>query len=87
MFDNEFLASSKQLKRFPRDSIFQSNRRTYVITTPWCLMYSGLMLEDIIMDLSSYITKQTTDSVNNDSFPKIQDYRIYLYKGSMQDYS
>ena len=47
MFDNEFLASSKQLKKFPEISFFQSNRRTYVITTPgilclvdWCLTTS-----------------------------------------------
>ena len=50
-------------------------------------MSSGLMLDDIIMNLFSDITKQTTDSAKKDLFSKIQDYRIYLYKGSLQDYS
>ena len=50
-------------------------------------MFSGLMLDDIIMNLFLDITKQTTDSVKKDLFYKIQDDRIYLYKGYLQDYS
>ena len=50
-------------------------------------MSSGLMLDDIIMNLLSYITEQTTDSTKKDLFSKIQDDRIYLYKGYLQDYS
>ena len=50
-------------------------------------MSSGLMLDGIIMNLFSDITKQTTDSVKRDLVSKTQDNRIYLYKGSLQDYS
>ena len=41
MFDNELLASSKQIKLCPRDYIFQSNRTTYLITTPCVLCLVG----------------------------------------------
>ena len=50
-------------------------------------MSNGLMLDDIIMNLFLYITKQTTDSAKKDLFSKIQDYIIYLYKESLQYYS
>ena len=50
-------------------------------------MSSKLMLEDIIMNLFTDFTKQTTDSVKEDLFYKIQDDTIYLYKGYLQDYS
>ena len=47
MFDNKFLSSSRKLKIGPRYFIFQSNRRTYVITilgvlciVYWCLTKS-----------------------------------------------
>ena len=44
------------------------------------------MLDNIIMNLLSDIKEQTTDSVQTDLFSKIQDDKIYQYKGSMQDY-
>ena len=50
-------------------------------------MSSGLMLEDIIMNLFIYLTKQTMDSVKKDLSSEIQDDTIYLYKGYLQDYS
>ena len=49
-------------------------------------MSSGLIFGDIIMNLFSDITKQTTDSVKNDLFSKLQDDIIYLYKGYLQYY-
>ena len=45
------------------------------------------MLNGTITNLFSDITKQKIDSVKKDLFSKIQDYTIYLYKGSLQDYS
>ena len=50
-------------------------------------MSSGLMLDDIIMNLFIDFTKKTTGSVKKDLFSKIQDNTIHLYKGSLQDYS
>ena len=44
------------------------------------------MLDNIIVNLFSDITKQTADSLKNDLFSKIQDDKIYLYKGPLQDY-
>ena len=45
------------------------------------------MLDDIIMNLFTDVTKPTTDSEKRDVFPKITDDTIYLYMGSLQDYS
>ena len=74
MFDNEFLDSPKK------------TTMSQISYYPYCFMSIGLMLDDIIMNLISDITKKTTDSVKKDLFSKIQDDKIYLYKGSMQDY-
>ena len=86
MFDNELLASSKQLKLCPRDIIFPIKKEDICDYNPRCFMSSGLMLDDIIMDLFTDITKQKMDSVKKDLFSKIQDDTIYLYKGSLKDY-
>ena len=86
MFDKEFLASSKQLKVCPRDIIFPIKQEDICDYNPQCFMSSGLILDDIIMNLFIDITKQTTDSVKKDLFSKIQDDTIYLYKVSLQDY-
>ena len=45
------------------------------------------MLDNIILNLLLDITKQTTYSVKKDLFSKIQNDTIYLYKGSLQNYS
>ena len=76
MFDKKFLASSKQLKICPRDIIFPIKQEDICDYNPWCFMSSGLMLEYIIMNLFTDITKQRTDSVNKDLFSKIQDDKI-----------
>ena len=69
MFDNGFLASSKQLKLCSvLKKIKQEDMCDY---NPRCFMSSGLMLDDIIMNLFSDITKQTTDSVKKDMCYKI----------------
>ena len=50
MFDNEFLASSKQLKLCPRDIIFPIKQEDICDYNPWCFMSSGLILDNIIMN-------------------------------------
>ena len=50
-------------------------------------MSSALMLYDTIMNLSTDITEQTTDSVQKYLFSKIQDDTVHLYKGSLQDFT
>ena len=50
IFENDFLASSKQIKQFPSYFIFQSNRGIYVITIP-----SVLCLVDIWLTTSLWI--------------------------------
>ena len=86
MFYNKLLASSKQLKLCTRDIIFPIKQENICDYNPWCFMSSELMLDNIIMNLFTDITKQTTDLVKKDVFSKIQDDTIYLYKLYMQDY-
>ena len=50
MFDNEFLASSKQIKMCPRDYIFPIKQEDICDYNSLCFMYSELMLGDIIMN-------------------------------------
>ena len=71
MFNKEWLASSKQLKLCSRDIIFPIKQEDICDYNPQCFMSIGLMLDDIIMNLFTYITKQTTDSVRKDLFSKI----------------
>ena len=49
-------------------------------------MSSGLMFDDIIINLFTYCTEQTTHSAKKDLFSKIQDDTIHLYKVSLQDF-
>ena len=51
MFDNEFLGYSKQIKLCPRDYIFPIKQEDVCDYNPLCFMSSGLMLDDIIMNL------------------------------------
>ena len=87
MFDNKLLDSSKQLKVCPGYFIFPIKQEDICDYNPCCFVSIGFMLNYIIMNLFPDITKQTTDSVKKYLFSKIQDDRIYLYKGSLQDYS
>ena len=47
-------------------------------------MSGVLMLYGFIINLFSYTTRQNINSVKND-FSKINDDKIYLYQGSIQD--
>ena len=87
MFDKKLLASSKKLKLCPRDIIFPIKQEDISDYKPRVLMSSGLMPDDIIVDLFTCITKQTENSVKKDLFSKIQYDTIYLYKGYLQNYS
>ena len=87
MFDQLLLASSKKLKLCPIYIIFPFKQENICDYNPRCFMSSGLILDDIIMNLFTDITKQKTYSVKKHLFSKIHDDTIYLYKGSLQDYS
>ena len=80
MFDKKFLASSKQIELCPRDYIFPIKQEDICDYNPWCFMSSGLMLDDIIMNLFTDYTVQTTGSLKKDLISKIQDDTIHLYK-------
>ena len=86
-FRQRFISLCKTLKICPRDIIFPFKQEDMCDYNPLCFMSSQLMLDSIIMNLFSDITKQTTDSVKKDLFSNIQDDIIYFYKGYLQDYS
>ena len=50
-------------------------------------MSSGLMIDDIIMNLFTDGTEKTMDSVQKHLFSQIQDETIHLYKVSLQDFT
>ena len=70
MFDNYFLASSKQIKLCTRDYIFPVKQDNICDYNLLCFMSSGLMLDDIITNLFIDIIKQTTESHQKHFFPK-----------------
>ena len=70
MIDNYFLASSKQIKLCTRDYIFPIKKENIFDYNPLCFMSSGLMLDDIIMNIFTDIQKQTTKSYQKHFFPK-----------------
>ena len=87
IFDNELLASSKQIKLCPRDYIFPIKQEDVFDYNPLYFIFIGLMLGGIIMNLFIDCTEQTTGSVKKDLSSKIQDDTIHLYKGSLQDFT
>ena len=87
MFDKEFLASSKQLKRCPRDYIFPIKQEDICDYNPLCFIPSGLMFDNIIMNLFIDSTEQITDLVQKHLFSKIQNDKIHLYKGSLYGFT
>ena len=54
----KFLASLKQIKLCPRDFIFTIRQEDICDYNPRCLMLSGLMLDDIIMNLFTDFTQK-----------------------------
>ena len=87
MVDNNFLASSNQMKLCTRDYIFPIKQYDICDYNPLCFMSIGLMLDNIIMNLFTDITNQSTQPHQKHLFPKIQDDTIHLYKVSMQDFT
>ena len=70
MFDNNFLESSKKMKLCTRDYIFPTKHYIIRDYNPLCFMSIGLMLDDLIMNLFTDSTKQTTESHQKHFFPK-----------------
>ena len=62
MFDNKFLAYLKPIKLCTRDSIFPIKQEDICDYNPLCFISSGLMIDDIIMNLFTDSTEQTMES-------------------------
>ena len=62
MFDNDFLASSNQMKLPTTDYIFPIVQDNICDYNPLCFMSSGLVLDDIIMNIFTQSTKKSKTS-------------------------
>ena len=87
IFDNDFLASSKQMKLCTTDYIFPIKQDNICDYNPLCFMSSGLMLDDIIVNIFTESTKKSNTSHQEIFFPIFEDDTIHLYKGSTQNFT
>ena len=87
IFDNDFLSSSNKIKLKTTDCIFQIKQDYICDYNAMCFMSSGMMLDDIIMNIFTKITKNTNKSNQEHYFSRTKDGVIQLYKGSMQDFT
>ena len=58
MFENDFLASSKQIKLCTRDYILSIKQDALCDYNPLSFMSSGFMLDNIMMNIFTDSTKQ-----------------------------
>ena len=84
MFDNNFLASSNQMKLCTTDYILQSNRTTYIITILCVLCLVDWWLTTSLWIYLQRAQKNYRHHIRSIFF-RFQDDTIHLYKGSMQD--
>ena len=87
IFDNDFLASSNQIKLKSTDYIFPIKQDDICDYNPLCFMSSGMMLDDIIMNIFTQSTKKSTAAHQEHFFSRFKDDAIQLYKGYMQDFT
>ena len=62
IFDNDFLAYSNQIKLKSTDYIFPIKQDDICDYNPLCFLSSGMMLDDIIMNIFTQSTKNTTEA-------------------------
>ena len=87
MFDNDFLASSNQMKLCTTDYIFPIKEDDICDYNPLCFMSSRMMLDDIIINIFIQRTKKFTTAHQKHFFSIFKDDAIQLYTGSMQDFT
>ena len=87
IFDNDFLASSNQMKLKSTDYIFPIKQDDICDYNPLCFMSIGMMLDDIIMNIFTQSTKETTAAHQEHLFSRFKDDAIQFYKRSMQDFT
>ena len=86
IFDNDFLSSSNQIKLKSTGFIFPIKQDDICDYNPLCFMSSVMMLDDIIMNIFTKITKNTNKANQEHYFSRTKDGVIQLYKGSMQHF-
>ena len=87
IFDNYFLASSNQIKLKSTDYILPIKHDDICDYNPLSFMSSGMMLDDIIMNIFTQSTIFTTKTNQEHFFSISKDDAIQLYKGSMQEFT
>ena len=87
IFDNDFLVYSNQMKLKSTDYIFPIKKDDICDYNPLCFMSSGMMFDEIIMNIFTQITKESTVAHQENLFSIFKDNSIKLYKVSMQDFT
>ena len=73
ILDNDFLASSNRIKLKSTDYIFPIKEDDICDYNPLCFMSSGMMLDDIIMNIFTQSTKNTTEAHQEHLFSRSKD--------------
>ena len=87
IFDNDFLASSNQIKLCTTDYNFTVKQDDIYDYNPLCFMSSGIMIDDMIMNIFPQSTKKSMAAHQEHLFSRFKDYSIQLYKGYMQEFT
>ena len=87
LFDNDFLASSNQIKLKSTDYIFPIKQDDMCDYNPLCFISSVMMLDNINMNIFTQSTKNTTEADQEHLFSRSKDDAIQLYKVSMEDFT
>ena len=87
IFDNDILASSNQMKLWTTDYMFPIKQDEMCHYDPLCFMSSGIILDDIIMNIFTQSTNKSTTAHQNHFFSRFKDDAIQSCKGSMQDFT
>ena len=81
----EFLAPSKKITLKSNHFIFPMKNKDICDYNPRCIMSSGLMFDDIIIDHMKRMVSSHTHTAENDCvFTQIVYHISYIYRGSLQ---
>ena len=84
LFGNEFLPQSKNITLIYFPIIHLLKQKDICDCDPRCIVSSGLMFDDIIIDIISNKKLAHSTEENDCIFTQIENNIIYMYRGSLQ---
>ena len=85
-FVNEFLPPSKNIPLTDLPIMYPLKQKDLYDYDPRCIMSSGLMIDDIIMNIIRNKKLSHPTEENDCLFTHIENNIIYMYRGSLQDF-